>query len=287
MTEIKMHRDGKRLRKAIRAGSFTDQTAGQAPHHLQGNVVILPRAYAQDFLLYCLNNLKPCPLIGLGLPGDIHIPDLGDIDIRTDVPRYRVFKDGEFDQEVEDIRSVWSNDMVTFVLGCSFTFEEALIDNGYPVRHIEQGSNVPMFITNIPTIPGGIFSGPLVVTMRSYRKEQIPAVFEISSQFPHAHGTPIYWGDPSKIGITDLQKPDYGDAVVVPQDEIPVFWACGVTPQAALAMAKPTISITHAPGCMLVTDWTSVEAPKIQPSLISFEQSEMKPRQHPIDAAQL
>lgn len=287
MTEIKMHRDGKRLRKAIRAGSFTDQTAGQAPHHLQGNVVILPRAYAQDFLLYCLNNLKPCPLIGLGLPGDIHLPELGDIDIRTDVPRYRIFKNGEFDQEVEDIRSVWSDDMVTFVLGCSFTFEEALIDNGYPMRHIEQGSNVPMFVTNIPTIPGGIFSGPLVVTMRSFRKEQIPSVFEISSQFPHAHGTPIYWGDPSKIGIHDLQKPDYGDAVLVPNDETPVFWACGVTPQAALAMAKPIISITHAPGCMLVTDWTSVEAPKIRPSLISFEHSEMKPRQHPIDAAQL
>lgn len=287
MSEIKKYLDVKQLRQATRTGSFTDQTAGQAPHHLQGNVVILPKIYAQDFLLYCLNNVKPCPLIGLSSPGDIHLPELGDIDIRTDVPRYRVFKNGAFDQEIEDIRSVWTDDMVTFVLGCSFTFEEALIDNGYPVRHIEQGSNVPMFVTNIPTMPGGIFSGPLVVTMRSYRKEQIPYVFEISSQFPHAHGTPIYWGDPSKIGIDDLQKPDYGDAVAVPEDEIPVFWACGVTPQAALAMARPTISITHAPGCMLVTDWTSVEAPKIHPSLISFEQSEMKPRQHPIDAAQL
>lgn len=287
MSEIKIHLDVKKLRQAIRSDVFDGQTAGQAPHHLQGNLVILPKAYAQDFLLFCLNNPKPCPLVGLTAPGDINLPDLGDIDVRTDVPRYRIFKNGEFHQEVKDIKAVWSDDMVTFVLGCSFSFEEALIDNGYPVRHIEQGSNVPMFRTNIPTIPGGIFSGPLVVTMRSYQKEQIPAVFEISSRFPHAHGTPIYWGDPSRIGISDLQKPDFGDAVIVPEGEVPVFWACGVTPQAALAKARPSISITHAPGCMLVTDWTIVEPPKIQPSLISFEQTEMKPWQHSIDAAQL
>lgn len=270
MSPLQTYQTGTALREAVRDGSFQGQTAGQAPDHLQGNVVILPRHYAQDFLVFCLNNPKPCPLIGLSKPGDPTLPDLGDVDIRTDVPRYRIFRSGDLVEEVQDINGIWRDDLVTFVLGCSFTFEEALIKKGFEVRHITQKQNVPMFRTSIETVPGGVFSGPLVVTMRSYPADQIPAVFDISAQYKHAHGAPIYWGDPSKIGISDLQSPDYGDAVEVPENEVPVFWACGVTPQAALARAKPSLSITHAPGCMLVTDLNSSAKPDVNPMLSDF-----------------
>ena len=270
MTAKSIFQTGKQLRQTIRAKEFSGQTAGQAPDHLQGNVVILPKEYASDFLLFCLNNPKPCPLIGISQPGEVRLTELGEIDIRTDVPKYRIYHNGVLQEEVTDITDIWSNDLVTFVLGCSFTFEEALLENGYEVRHIAQGSNVPMFRTNIETVPGGVFSGPLVVTMRSYPAEQIPAVFDLSAKYPHAHGSPIYWGDPTAIGITDLQHPDYGDVVDVPDNEIPVFWACGVTPQTALAKARPSLSITHAPGCMLVTDWQSSQPPLVTLSLSDF-----------------
>lgn len=267
-----IHQTGSDLRTAARNLAFDGQTAGQAPNYLQGNIVILPRRYAQDFLRFCLNNPKPCPLIGVSAPGNFSIPELGDIDIRVDVPRYRVFKDGKFYKEACEIGDLWQDDLVTFVLGCSFTFEEVLQRKGYLVRHIVQGKNVPMFKTNIQTIPAGIFSGPLVVTMRSFRREEIPAVFDLSAQYAHAHGAPVYWGDPSEIGIYDLSTPDYGDAVEVPTDEVPVFWACGVTPQAALAKAKPSLSITHAPGCMLVTDVPSEVSPIVSISLGKLRQ---------------
>ncbi|WP_350152678.1 putative hydro-lyase [Roseitalea porphyridii] len=259
------------LRREVRAGRFTGQTAGQAPDLLQGNLVILPLEYAGDFLLYCMNNPKPCPVIGFAGPGDPHLPNLGDIDIRGDVPKYRIYRDGVFSEEVIDITRFWRDDLVTFILGCSFTFEEALIRNGYPVRHIEMGRNVPMFHTTIETIKGGIFSGPLVVTMRAYSQEQIPEIFDLSAGYTHAHGTPIYWGDPRKIGIGDLSAPDYGDAVPVDENDVPVFWACGVTPQAAIARAKPKLCITHAPGCMLVTDVPSSEPPLVTISFASLQ----------------
>lgn len=262
---------GLELRHLARAGAFDGQTAGQAPDHLQGNVVILPSEYAADFLQFCLNNPKPCPLIGVSLPGVAGLPDLGhDLDIRTDVPKYRVHKEGEFMGETTDISDLWSDDMVTFVLGCSFTFEEALEREGFRVRHIEQGRNVPMFRTNIKTISGGVFSGPVVVTMRPFKAHEIPDVYDICARYPHAHGAPLYWGDPSGIGITDLQKPDYGDPVDIHDDEIPVYWACGVTPQAAIQDAKPSLCITHAPGCMLVTDIRSSTPPIVASSISSF-----------------
>lgn len=246
---------GAEVRRLVRVGEFTGQTAGQAPDHLQGNVVILPRAYASDFLHYCLNNPKPCPLIGLSMPGDPAVPTLGaDIDIRSDVPRYRVYRDGVLADETTSIEALWNDDLVTFVLGCSFTFEEALIRAGYGVRHIDTGQTVPMFRSGIQTLAGGIFKGPLVVTMRPYPADRIPDVFDICARYPQAHGTPVHWGDPRAIGIDDLAAPDYGDAVEVRADEIPVFWACGVTPQAAIEAARPNLCITHAPGHMLVTD---------------------------------
>ncbi|WP_150523534.1 putative hydro-lyase [Roseibium sediminis] len=270
---------GQDLRAEVRAGRFSGQTAGQAPNFLQGNVVILPLRYAQDFMLYCANNPKPCPVIGVSGVGDPTLPDLGNIDIRTDIPRYRLFREGHLEGETTDIREFWRDDLVAFVLGCSFTFEEALIQNGYAVRHIEAGQNVPMFRTNIETMPGGIFSGPLVVTMRSYPESQIPDIYELSAQYPHAHGTPIYWGDPEVIGISDLMKPDYGDPMGVPEGEVPVFWACGVTPQAAIDSAKPDFCMTHAPGCMLVTDVPSMQAPKVNLSISQFWQTDQQMHQ--------
>jgi uncharacterized protein YcsI (UPF0317 family) len=242
-------------RRAIRAGDFTGHTSGLAEGHVQGNVVILPQALAHEFLRYCQRNPKPCPLLAVSEPGRHELPSLGkDIDIRTDVPRYRVWRDGELDEEVGDIRALWQGDFVTFVLGCSFSFEQALLEAGLPVRHIEQGRNVPMYRTNIATAEAGPFRGPLVVTMRPMRAAAAIRAIQVTSRFPDVHGAPVHLGDPALIGIRDLSQPDYGDAVDVREDEIPVFWACGVTPQAAIVQARPPLCITHAPGAMLITD---------------------------------
>ena len=242
-------------RTAIRRGQWTGHTSGLADSHVQGNVVILPEALANDFLLYCQRNPKPCPLLAVSEPGQAKLPELGnDIDICTDVPRYRVWRDGAMVEEPTDISHLWRKDLVTFVIGCSFSFEQALMDAGLRIAHIEQNVNVPMFRTNIATHAAGVFHGPLVVTMRPFKAQDAIRAIQITSRFPDVHGAPVHMGDPAQIGITDLSKPDYGDAVKVQPDEIPVFWACGVTPQAAITQAKPTFCITHAPGAMLITD---------------------------------
>ena len=242
-------------RTAIRLGQWTGHTSGLADGHVQGNVVILPEALANDFLRYCQRNPKPCPLLAVGEPGEAKLPALGnDIDICTDVPRYRVWRDGALVEEPTDISHLWRKDLVTFVIGCSFSFEQALMDAGLRIAHIEQNVNVPMFRTNIATQAAGGFHGPLVVTMRPFKAQDAIRAIQITSRFPDVHGAPVHMGDPAQIGITDLSKPDYGDAVVMLPDEIPVFWACGVTPQAAIAQAKPAFCITHAPGAMLITD---------------------------------
>lgn len=243
------------FRKSVREGVFTGQTSGQAPNCLQGNIVILPYSEAVDFLRYCLNNPKPCPLVGLSALGEKSLPHLGkDINICTDIPKYSIFKHGTFSYEKNNIDDLWQNNFVTFVLGCSFTFEQALISSGYSIRHIEQKQNVPMYSSNIPSVPSGKFFGNVVVTMRPIKKDKVWDVYGICSKYPHAHGTPIYHGNPEKIGIYNLNAPDYGDIVEVLDDEIPVFWACGVTTQVAINNAKPPLCITHAPGHMLVTD---------------------------------
>lgn len=243
------------MRQCIRTGAHQGHTSGLAAGKLQCNLAILPEDYALDFLRFCQRNPKPCPVVGVGDTGQAMLPTLGrDIDIRTDVPRYRVFRDGEFAQEVTDIRSLWSDDLVTVALGCSFTFENALMRAGIPVRHIEMGRNVPMFRTNIDLVPAGPFDGQMVVTMRPLPEDQIDAARTISAKYPQAHGAPIAVGDPAAIGITDLATPDYGDPVDIRPGEVPVFWACGVTPQNVLRSAKLPICITHAPGHMLITD---------------------------------
>jgi uncharacterized protein YcsI (UPF0317 family) len=249
------HDSGIAARHACRDGTWRSATAGLAKGYVQGNLVILPAAWADEFLEFCRRNPKPCPVIGCSLPGDPRIPALGaDLDIRTDLPRYRVWKAGAVIEEPTDIRVWWRDDLVAIVLGCSFSFEEALLEAGLPLRHLALGRNVSMYRTSIACAPAGRFSGPLVVSMRPFRPADAIRAVEITSRFPAVHGAPVHIGLPHEIGIADLTKPDYGDAVEVRADELPVFWACGVTPQAAIAAAKPDFAITHAPGAMLVTD---------------------------------
>ena len=260
LSEIKTHADLKmvtsaELRAAIRAGLYKGHTAGLAAGKLQCNLAILSESYALDFLRFCQRNPKPCPIVGIGDSGSPFLPTLGkEIDIRSDVSKYRVFQDGALREEVTDISNIWSEDLVTVALGCSFTFENALIRNGIPVRHIETGKNVPMYRSNIDLVPAGRFSGKMVVTMRPIPEEQVEQARRISRQYPQAHGAPIATGDPAEIGIADLSQPDWGDAVEIQPGEVPVYWACGVTPQNVLLDAKLPICITHSPGHMLVTD---------------------------------
>lgn len=243
------------VRQAARSGRLTEQTSGLAPGFVQGNLAILPADLASSFLRFCQRNPKACPLIGVSEPGDPRIPELGiDLDIRTDLPLYRVWRDGELVGEVPDVSSVWRDDLVSFVIGCSFSFEEALMADGIVLRHITNGTNVPMYRTNISTQPSGPFHGPVVVSMRSFKPADAIRAIQITSRFPSVHGAPIHIGKPEMIGVKDLDVPDYGEPVHVADDEIPVFWACGVTPQSVIAAARPSFAITHAPGFMLVTD---------------------------------
>jgi uncharacterized protein YcsI (UPF0317 family) len=248
------------LRRAVRAGRFRGQTAGQAPGFVQGNLAILPRDLAGDFLRFCQLNPKPCPVIGMGEPGDPALPRLGrDIDIRTDVPGYCVFRDGALAEQTPDILGHWRGDLVTFVLGCSFSFEAALLEAGLRVRHIDEGKNVAMYRTNIANAPAGPFGGTLVVSMRPFTPKDAIRAIQITSRFPNVHGAPVHFGDPAAIGIGDIARPDFGDAVAIGPGEVPVFWACGVTPQQAIRAARPPLAITHQPGAMLVTDLRNSE----------------------------
>ena len=247
--------DPRAVRRAARSGAFAGVTAGLTPGYVQGNVCILPREFAEDFRRYCERNPKPCPLIGVSERGDPHLPSLGEnLDIRSDVPRYRVFRDGELIDEVTDINDLWSPDMVAFVLGCSFSFEEALAQGGVQLRHVVEGKNVAMYLTNIETEAAGMFKGPMAVSMRPLTPANAILAIQITSRFPKAHGAPVHIGKPEMIGIADLDRPFAGDRVEFRPDELPVFWACGITPQAAVQRARPPICITHAPGHMLVTD---------------------------------
>ena len=243
------------VRAAIRTGSYGGHTSGLAAGKLQCNLAILPERFALDFLRFCQRNPKPCPVVGVSDSGDPFLPTLGsDIDIRSDVSKYRVFKDGALTDEVDDINALWADDFVTVALGCSFTFENALARNGIPVRHMETGRNVPMYRSNIDLIPAGPFAGKMVVTMRPIPAHQVDQAREISARYPQAHGAPIGIGDPVNIGIGDLSQPDWGDAVEVKDGEVPVYWACGVTPQNVLLDAKLPLCITHSPGHMLIAD---------------------------------
>lgn len=250
-----LYQTGRDVRAACRNGRLAGNTAGLALGYAQANLAILPRDLAADFLLFCQKNPKPCPLIGVSEPGDVGLPAIAaDLDIRHDLPGYRVWRDGDLVAEVADIAAFWRDDLVTFAIGCSFSFEEALIADGLGIRHIDEGRNVPMYRTNVACAPAGPFRGPMVVSMRPFRPADAIRAVQITSRYPAVHGAPVHIGLPGGLGIADLARPDYGDAVTVAADEIPVFWACGVTPQAVIAAARPAFAITHAPGLMLVTD---------------------------------
>ena len=243
------------VREAIRTGHYRSHTAGLGRGHLQANLAIMPEDYALDFMRYCQRNPKPCPLTGVSDTGNPMMFTMGrDIDIRTDVPAYNVFRAGQLETSVPDIIDLWSDDMVVFALGCSFTFENALQKTGVPVWHIDNNKTVPMFRSSIDTVPSGPFSGKMVVSMRAIPKGRIDEVIAISRRYPLAHGAPVHWGDPVDLGITDIATPDWGDAAPVGVGEVPVFWACGVTPQVAIETARLPICITHRPGHMLITD---------------------------------
>ncbi|SEP83968.1 Uncharacterized protein YcsI, UPF0317 family [Faunimonas pinastri] len=243
------------VRLLARSGALTGPTANLAPGFVQANLAILPRDLAGDFLLFCQRNPKPCPLVGVSEAGDPMLPVLAeDLDIRRDVPRYRVWENGDLVAEPTDLEPYWRDDLVTFAIGCSFSFEDAMLAAGLPVRHIEQGCNVPMYRTSIQTQPAGPFAGPLVVSMRPLLPAQAIRAVQVTSLLPAVHGAPVHLGDPAMIGIDDIAKPDYGDPVSIREGEMPVFWACGVTPQSVIAHARPDFCITHAPGHMLVTD---------------------------------
>ncbi len=251
----KLARTAQQCRQQIRDRAHTGPTAGLARGAVQANLMILPASLAPEFLLFCQRNPKPCPLLAVTEPGQTAVPTMGeDIDLRTDVPRYRIWRKGELIDEPTSLLEAWRDDLVSFVIGCSFSFEEALLAEGIDVRHISEGVNVPMYRTNIATHGTARLSGPLVVTMRPFPARDAIRAIQVTSRFPSVHGAPVHLGDPALIGIADLQKPDYGDPVTIRPGEIPVFWACGVTPQSVIATARPEFSITHAPGHMLITD---------------------------------
>lgn len=243
------------VRQAARAGLLTGATSGIASGFVQVNLVILPEEQANGFLRFCQANPKPCPVLAVSEPGERQCAMLGgDLDIARDAPSYRVYRNGKLADTLSDVTGVWRDDLVTFALGCSFSFEHALMQNGVPVRHIEEERNVPMYKTSIPLQPAGGFSGNMVVSMRPFLAEFAIRAIQITTRFPQTHGAPVHLGDPALIGIDDLAVPDYGDAVSVGRDEIPVFWACGVTPQQVLMDSGIEFAITHTPGHMLVTD---------------------------------
>jgi uncharacterized protein YcsI (UPF0317 family) len=252
---------GAEVRRAAALGRLISPTAGLATGYVQANLVVVPRELAFDFLLFCHRNPKPCPLLDVTDPGNptpSHAAPTADL--RTDLPQYCVYQEGRLVEESLDILAWWRPDLVAFLLGCSFTFENALLQAGIPIRHLEQGCNVPMYRTNVPCHPAGIFHGTQVVSMRPMTPPQVLSAVQVCQRFPHAHGAPIHFGDPSAIGIQDLNHPDFGDVVEIRPGEVPVFWACGVTPQAVAMEVRPPLLITHKPGHMFVTDLREAEA---------------------------
>lgn len=255
------------VRSAIRSCAYRSHTAGLGQGYLQANLAIMPEAYALDFMRYCQRNPKPCPLTGVSDTGDPMLRTMGsDIDIRTDVPAYNIYRNGRLDGSVTDIIDIWQDDFVVFALGCSFTFERALQEAGFDLWHIDHDKTVPMFRSNIDTVPAGPFSGKMVVSLRTIPEARVDEAIEISRRYPLAHGAPVYWGDPAGLGITDISQPEWGDPAPLPEGHVPMFWACGVTPQVALENARLPICITHKPGHMLITDIAEdAEVPVLPP----------------------
>lgn len=242
-------------RAAIRSGDFDRPTTGISNGYLQANLVILPKSDAYDFLLFCVRNPKPCPLLDVTDTGSPHPLQVApQADLRFDLPRYRIYEDGKVIAEPTSIEGYWRDDLVAFLLGCSFSFELELDRRGIPMRHWQAGTNVSMYRTKLACVPAGRFQGPLVVSMRPIPAAMVDEVAAITGRFPQAHGSPVQVGSPSELGIVDLDRPDWGDPPRSEPGDIPVFWACGVTPQAVIQQTRPALAITHAPGHMFITD---------------------------------
>jgi uncharacterized protein YcsI (UPF0317 family) len=242
-------------RALVREGKWASPTSGVSLGHAQANMIILPEDWAYDFLLYATRNPKPCPILDVTDAGSPE-PKLiaPGADVRTDLPKYRVWENGNLVDEPTDIKSLWRDDLVAFMIGCSFSFESALLQAGVPVRHIEEDVNVPMYLTRVECIPAGRFSGNMVMSMRPIPHHQVVKAVTCTARFPSVHGAPLHVGDPSAIGVKDINRPEFGDPVTINPGEVPVFWACGVTPQAAVMNSKPPFAITHAPGHMFIAD---------------------------------
>jgi uncharacterized protein YcsI (UPF0317 family) len=240
-------------RQLFRAG-LRVPTAGWAPGFAQANLIAVPRDVAYDLLIFAQRNPKPCPVLDVTEPGTPATVLAPGADLRTDLPAYRVWRDGECVAETTDVTEHWRPDLVAVLLGCSFTFEEALLRAGVPVRHLEKGGNVPMYRTNVACRPAGSLAGPMVVTMRPVPAPLVATAVRVTGRYPAVHGAPVHVGDPAGLGIADLGRPDFGDPVTINEGEVPVFWACGVTPQAAVMASRPAFAISHAPGYMFVTD---------------------------------
>ena len=245
------------VRAACRAGTVDRPTSGLADGFVQANLMVVPREAAFDFLLFCQRNPKPCPLVEVVEAGTVEPRCAPGADLRTDLPRYRVYRDGRLVEERTEVRALWTDDLVAFLIGCSFSFEEALAEAGVPLRHVEACSNVPMYRTGVPTTPAGRFHGPLVVSMRPVPASLVPLAVRVTARFERVHGAPIHVGEPAALGIADVARPDFGDPVEIRPGELPVFWACGVTPQAAALASRLPFCITHAPGFMFVSDLTN------------------------------
>lgn len=248
------------VRKLIRSEEITGPTAGMCAGFAQANLVVLPEKLAYDFLLFAQRNPKSCPLLEVSDKGSRALKYIGkDVDIARDIPKYRIYRNGILDGEYTNVEQFWKEDFVSFLIGCSFSFEAALLEAGVPVRHIEENCNVPMYKTNIPCVPAGIFSGNMVVSMRPIPYAQVPEAVQITGEMPRVHGAPVHIGAPEAIGISDINRPNFGDPVTIREGEVPVFWPCGVTPQNVIMNVKPEFVITHAPGHMLITDVKNVE----------------------------
>jgi len=243
------------VRQLIREGKITGQTSGMCAGYAQANLCVLPKELAYDFLLFTQRNPKSCPVLEVSDAGSRNLSFIAKgADIATDIPKYRLYENGVLKGEFEDVSHLWRDDFVSFLIGCSFSFESELLAADVPVRHIEEGCNVPMYLTNIDCVPAGIFHGKMVVSMRPLPYDQIVRAVTVTASMPRVHGSPIHIGNPEAIGIKDINKPDFGDMVTIREGEVPVFWPCGVTPQSVVMSAKPSIAITHSPGHMFITD---------------------------------
>lgn len=248
------HWNASKLRQEIRSGNWIGQTSGAASGYVQANMVMLPKENAFEFLLFCNRNPKPCPILDVLEPGRFSPTIAKDADVRTDLPKYSIYRNGVLESEVNDVSDMFGEDTVTFLLGCSFSFEKALMAAHVPVRNIEEGKNVSMYITNKDCRSAGDFSSKLVVSMRPMTPEQAVRAVQITTRYHITHGAPIHMGSPDQIGVFDLSRPDYGDPVTIMEGEIPVFWACGVTSTLAALSIKSPLVITHSPGHMFVSD---------------------------------